>query len=144
MATRLYETDSQSSSSEGARLAQCLLESGGSGQVPVGQPHGEAVDEQLRGRFRTVRPRRRGSRGPCDLPDVLPVSEAAGVDRGYQGFEIGSPGQLGVQALQPLRGPQDERRRVTAPSQRERALRPHPLHAGLPEFAQRSHLSGYQ
>ena len=40
-----------------------------------------------------------GSRGPRDLPHVLPLGKAAGVDGGYQGFEIGPPGQLGVQAL---------------------------------------------
>ena len=73
-----------------------------------------------------------------------PVGESAGVDRGYQGFEIGLPGQLGVQALQPLRCPQHERRRVAAPSQRERDLRPHPLHARLAEFARRPDLSRYQ
>ena len=40
-----------------------------------------------------------GSRGARDLPRVLSAGESAGVDRGYQGFEIGLPGQLGVQAL---------------------------------------------
>ena len=140
----LYETDSQSSS---VRLrpvaAQRLLERGGGGQVPIGQAHGEAVDEQLRvrQRLRPGRPQRCGSRGARDLPRVLPVGQSAGVDRGHQGFEIGLPGQLGVQALQPLRCPQHERRRVAAPSQRERDLRPHPLHARLAELAQRSELS---
>jgi hypothetical protein len=72
------------------------------------------------------------------------VGEPAGIDRGYQGFEIGLPGQFGVQALQPLCCPQHERRRVGAPSQRERDLRSHPLYARLAEFARRSELSGYQ
>ena len=69
---------------------------------------------------------------------------SAGVDRGYQGFEVGLPGQLGVQALQPLCGLQHERRCVAASSQRERDLRPHPLHPRLTEFARRSELSRYQ
>ena len=73
-----------------------------------------------------------------------PGGEPPGVDRRYQGFEIGLPGQLGIQALQPLRCPQHERRRVAAPSQRERDLRPHPLRARLAEFARRPGLSRYQ
>jgi hypothetical protein len=87
---------------------------------------------------------RRGSRGARDLPRVLSLGEPAGVDRRYQGFEIGLPGQFGVQALQPLRCPQHERRRVAAPSQRERDLRPHPLRARLAELARRPGLSRYQ
>ena len=75
---------------------------------------------------------------------VLSVGEPAGVDRGQQGFEIGLPGQFGVQALQPLRGPQHERRRVAAPSQRERDLRPHPLRARLVQLARRPDLSRHQ
>jgi hypothetical protein len=31
------------------------------------------------------------------------MGEPAGVDRGPEGFEIGLPGQLGIQRLQPLR-----------------------------------------
>ena len=79
-----------------------------------------------------------------DPPRVLSVGEPAGVDRRYQGFEIGLPGQFGIQALQPLRCPQHERRRVAAPSQRERDLRSHPLRARFAEFAQRPDLSRYQ
>jgi hypothetical protein len=72
------------------------------------------------------------------------VGQPAGVDRGQQGFEIGLPGQVGVQALQPLRCPQHERRRVAAPSQRERDLRPHPLRTRLVQLARRPDLSRYQ
>jgi hypothetical protein len=72
------------------------------------------------------------------------LGESAGVDRRYQGFKIGLPGQLGIQALQPLRCPQHERRRVAAPSQRERDLRPHPLRARLAEFARRPGLRRHQ
>ena len=90
------------------------------------------------------RQHRRGSRGARDLPRVLSLGEPAGVDRRYQGFEIGLPGQVGIQALQPLRCPQHERRRVAAPSQRERDLRPHPLRARLAEFARRPGLRRYQ
>ena len=96
------------------------------------------------GRLRPGRRQRRGSRGARDLPRVLSVGEPAGVDRSQQGFEIGLPGQFGVQALQPLRGPQHERRRVAAPPQRERDLRPHPLRARLVQLARRPDLSRYQ
>lgn len=125
---------------------QCLLERGGSGHVPVGQAYGEAVDEELRvrQRLRPGRRQRRGSRRARDVPRVLSVGEPAGVDRGQQGFEIGLPGQSGVQVLQALRGLQHERRRVAAPSQRKRDLRPHPLRPRFVQLAPRPDLSRYQ
>jgi len=94
----------------------------------------------MRQRLRPGRLQRRGSRGARDLSRVLSLGEPAGVDRRYQGFEIGLPGQLGIQALQPLRCPQHERRRVAAASQRERDLRPHPLHERVAELAERPDL----
>jgi hypothetical protein len=39
------------------------------------------------------------SRGTRDLSRILPAGKPASVDCGHQGFEIGLPGQLGVQAL---------------------------------------------
>jgi len=48
---------------------------------------------------------RRRSRRARDLARVLAMGEPTGVDRGHEGFEISLPGQLGIQSLQPLRGP---------------------------------------
>ena len=78
---------------------------------------------------------RHGPRRPRDLQDVLPMGQPAGVDRGHQGFEIGLPGQLGIQGLQPLRGSQQQRRRVATAPQGKRDLRPHPLHVRKAELA---------
>jgi len=69
------------------------------------------------------------------------MGEPAGVDRGHEGLEIGLPGKVGIKSLQPLRGPEQERRRISAPSQGERDLRPHPLHVRRAELADRADLS---
>ena len=68
------------------------------------------------------------------------MREPARVDRGHQGFEVGFPGQPGIQGGQPLRGPQQERRRIAAPSQGKGDLRPHPLHPRMAERAERPDL----
>ena len=63
------------------------------------------------------------------------MGEPAGVDRGHEGFEVGLSGQLGIQSLQPLGRSQQQRRRIAAPLQRKRDLRPHPLHVRAAELA---------
>ena len=68
------------------------------------------------------------------------MRQAADVHRGHQGFQVGLPGQLGVQLLQPLRRPQQQRRRVAPSPERERHLGPHPLYERVVELAERPDL----
>jgi hypothetical protein len=125
----------------GPVAAQRLAEQGSGGRVPVGQPRRQAAEQQLGVRERLVLGRGRCRSGRArDLEHVLPVGQAAGVDGGHQGFQIGLPGQAGVQVLQPLRRPEQQRRRVAPSSQRERDLRPHPLHERVVELTQRADL----
>ena len=90
--------------------------------------------------MRLHRPVRHPPGGPGHLRRVRPADEPAGVDRGHQRLDIGAPGQFGVQVLQPLRGPQQQRRGVAAPAQRERDLGPHPLDKRLAQLGQRPDL----
>jgi hypothetical protein len=125
-----------------AVAGQRLLEQGGGGLVAVGQAGGQAAQQQLDVRQRMGLHRTAGRQpgGPGHLRQVRPADEPAGVDPGHQGLDVGPPRQFGVQVLQPLRGPQQQRRGVAAPAQRERDLGPHPLDAGLAQFGQRPDL----
>ena len=123
----------------GPVAVQRLAEQGGGRRVPVGQPHRQAAEQQL-GVLGLPVPRSCRSGRARDLERVLPAGQAADVDGGHEGLQIGLPGQARVQVLQPLGRLEQQRRRVAPSSQRERDLRPHPLHQRVAELTQRPDL----
>ena len=120
-----------------AMCSQSLLQRRSRGRVAVREAGREPDEQELPGR-QGLGAERCGAGRARNVDDVLADSETARVERRHQRFEVGLARELVVDRLEPLRGPQQQRRRVAAASHLEGDLGTQALHLGLGELVERA------
>ncbi len=98
-----------------AEDVQCPAQYRQSGLISLVEVRCQAFQEKVGG-TRCVPRRRCGPGGVRHLLHTTAEGQATGQDRGRKCLQIGSPGQVGVDWLQPPRGFQQQGRRITAPN----------------------------
>jgi hypothetical protein len=107
------------------------------GHVPLGEPQGHAVQEEI-DRPRRLRARRRGPGGLSDLRHARVTAETAGEDGGPERIDVRLPSQFGIQWFEPPRRLEQQRRSIAPVPADEGDLSPQPDELGAVELIERA------
>ena len=107
--------------------------------VPLGDQHGQAVQEEIGGARRRPAPGH-GPRRLGDLQHTAAVGQTTDDDRGPQRVQVGLARERDVERLEPLGGLEQQRRRVAAAAHDEGDLGAEEVDAGALELVERSGL----